>query len=271
MPNWKNNNWFIFLVLATIFAGCNEKKATAQDPTQLLTPDVISAESINVTRSPSTQTSSALECMGDPKLETANVTNVIDGDTIEVNLDGKPEKIRYLMVDTPEMVAIDPKPGRLAKEFNTKMVGGKTVFLARDKTDRDDFGRFLRFVIVDGVTVNYELVEQGFATTFIRPPDELCSTEFTQAMLVAFLGRKGIWQTVRDIVNSSGNSCPEGCPKHLTGCDIKGNISFEGDKIYHSKGSAGYSDVQITTSKGERWFCTLEEAIANGWRPARVD
>ncbi len=271
MPYWKNKTWIIILVLATIFSGCNEEKATIQDPTLLLTPNVFNEESINSTQAPLKHATAAIECMGDQKLEPAKVISVIDGDTIEVDLDGKLEIIRYLMVDTPEMQAKDPKPGRLAKEFNTKMVEGKAVFFAGDTTNRDDFGRLLRFVIVDGVPVNYELVEQGFATTFIRPPDLLCSTEYTQAMLDAFQKRVGIWKFVRDNVNSSSNSCPDGCPQHVTGCDIKGNISFEGDKIYHIKGSADYGDVQITTSKGERWFCTLEEAIANGWRPARVD
>ena len=271
MPYWKNKIWIIILVLATIFSGCNVKKAPAQDPTLLTTPDNFQAESINGTRSPFTQDSASIDCLGDKKLEPAKVTDVIDGDTIEVNLNGKLEKVRYLMVDTPEMEANDPKPGRLAKEFNTKMVEGKTVFLVSDTTNRDDFGRLLQFVIVDGIIVNYELVEQGFATTFIRPPDLLCSNEYTQAMLDAFQDRVGIWKSVRDNVNSSGNSCPDGCLQHVTGCDIKGNISFEGDKIYHIKDSADYSDVQITTSKGERWFCTLEEAITNGWRPARID
>ncbi len=209
--------------------------------------------------------------MGDQKLQPAKVISVVDGDTIEVDLDGKLEKVRYLMVDTPEIQANDPKPGRLAKEYNTKMVEGKTVFLVRDTTNRDDFGRLLRFVIVDGINVNYELVEQGFATTFIRPPDMLCSTEYTQAMLDAFQDRVGIWKSVQDNVNSSGKSCPGGCLKHITNCDIKGNISFEGDKIYHTQDSVDYNEVRITTSKGERWFCTIEEAIANGWRPARVD
>ena len=90
-------------------------------------------------------------------------------------------------------------------------------------------------------------------------------------MLDAFKDRVGIWKSVQDDVNSSSNSCPDGCLQRVTGCDIKGNISFEGDKIYHIKDSADYSDVQITTTKGERWFCTLEEAITNGWRPARLD
>lgn len=271
MPCWKHKIWIVILVLATIFSGCKEKKAPTQNPTLLTTMGPFEEESINGTQPPFVPGSAILECMGSQKLEPAKVISVIDGDTIEVDLDGKHEKVRYLMVDTPETQAKDPKPGRLAKEFNTKMVEGKTVFLARDITNRDDFGRLLRFVIVDGITVNYELIEQGFATTFIRPPDELCSTEFAQAMLEAFQARIGIWQSVQDTVNSSDNNCPNGCLRQVTGCTIKGNVSFEGDKIYHIQDSAEYNEVLITTNKGERWFCTIEEAIANGWRPARLD
>ena len=65
----------------------------------------------------SLQDSASIDCLGDKKLEPAKVTDVIDGDTIEVNLNGKLEKVRYLMVDTPEMEANDPKPGRSGKRI----------------------------------------------------------------------------------------------------------------------------------------------------------
>jgi endonuclease YncB( thermonuclease family) len=50
-------------------------------------------------------------------------------------------------------------------------------------------------------------------------------------------------------------------------CRIKGNIGSSG-RIYHVPGSESYDDTQINESKGERWFCTEEEARAAGWRPA---
>jgi hypothetical protein len=31
-----------------------------------------------------------------------------------------------------------------------------------------------------------------------------------------------------------------------------------------------YNKTQIDESKGERWFCTEQEAIAAGWRKAKV-
>ncbi len=52
-------------------------------------------------------------------------------------------------------------------------------------------------------------------------------------------------------------------PSH---CRIKGNISG-GNKIYHTPESSYYSRTEIDTSKGERWFCTVEDALDAGWRP----
>lgn len=72
----------------------------------------------------------------------------------------------------------------------------------------------------------------------------------------------------------SGNlsSCPYGCDYQKPGCDIKGNISFgSGDKIYHLPGMEYYEQTVINSEYGEKWFCTEEEARANGWRRSRSD
>ena len=50
------------------------------------------------------------------------------------------------------------------------------------------------------------------------------------------------------------------------GCMIKGNISSKGDRIYHCPLWRDYDKTVITEEKGERWFCTEEEAVAAGWR-----
>jgi cold shock CspA family protein len=53
------------------------------------------------------------------------------------------------------------------------------------------------------------------------------------------------------------------------GCRIKGNISVEtGNKVYHVPGAEDYESTVIDQSKGEKWFCTESEAIADGWRKA---
>ena len=52
-------------------------------------------------------------------------------------------------------------------------------------------------------------------------------------------------------------------------CDIKGNISMDGVRIYHMPGQEYYDATVIDESYGERWFCTEDEARAAGWRKAK--
>ena len=65
------------------------------------------------------------------------------------------------------------------------------------------------------------------------------------------------------------SACPLGCTEPPAGCDIKGNINNEGVKIYHVFGQDFYDKTIIDPEKGERWFCTSDEAIANGWRASK--
>ena len=53
-------------------------------------------------------------------------------------------------------------------------------------------------------------------------------------------------------------------------CNIKGNVSTKGERIYHVPGQKYYDDTVIQSSHGERWFCSEEEARAAGWRRSKV-
>lgn len=53
-------------------------------------------------------------------------------------------------------------------------------------------------------------------------------------------------------------------------CNIKGNVSTKGERIYHVPGQKYYGDTRIQSSHGERWFCSEEEARAAGWRRSKV-
>jgi hypothetical protein len=55
-----------------------------------------------------------------------------------------------------------------------------------------------------------------------------------------------------------------------TRCNIKGNVSTRGEKIYHVPGQRYYNETRISASHGERWFCSEEEARAAGWRRSKV-
>ena len=62
--------------------------------------------------------------------------------------------------------------------------------------------------------------------------------------------------------------CASACTQ--AGCLIKGNISSSGERIYHVPGQRYYDKTLINGLQGERWFCTEQEAIAAGWRKAKV-
>ena len=52
-------------------------------------------------------------------------------------------------------------------------------------------------------------------------------------------------------------------------CNIKGNISWTGENIFHVPGQEHYDETRIVMLSGERWFCSEAEARAAGWRNAR--
>jgi hypothetical protein len=62
--------------------------------------------------------------------------------------------------------------------------------------------------------------------------------------------------------------CASACTR--PGCAIKGNISSSGERIYHVPGQRYYNKTMINWLQGERWFCTEQEAIAAGWRRAKI-
>jgi hypothetical protein len=71
----------------------------------------------------------------------------------------------------------------------------------------------------------------------------------------------------RQTIKPVASGCPNGCYSPPAGCTIKGNVSYNtGEKIYHMPGDYYYYDTVINTVYGERWFCTANEAEANGWR-----
>ena len=68
------------------------------------------------------------------------------------------------------------------------------------------------------------------------------------------------WPQAREVLSFA--------PLSLGGCNIKGNISFNGEHIYHLPGGKWYDVTKINESRGERWFCSEAEARAAGWRRA---
>ncbi len=122
----------------------------------------------------------------------AEVARIIDGDTIEL-VGG--ERIRYLMVDAPEIGGAEPACyGVNAVTFNTDLVLGRTVELRDDVECRDRFGRRLAYVSVDGREVNALMVERGYACVRHIPPNGADRVAELEALEDgARIARRGLW------------------------------------------------------------------------------
>jgi len=206
--------------------------------------------------SQSPQVSSQKKQPASSQFQTFLVTRVIDGDTIEIE---GGEKVRYIGIDTPETV--DPrKPvqffGKEAAEKNHHLVEGKRVGLQKDISETDKYGRLLRYVWLGESMINLVLVKEGYARVSTYPPDVKYQALFIDAEREAREKGLGLW----------GNSIPA----NQNQCLIKGNISSSGEKIYHLPGGEYYDKTVIDESKGERWFCTEEEAQVAGWRKSKL-
>ena len=102
------------------------------------------------------------------RTESAYVVRVIDGDTIEVQVEGATATVRLMGIDTPETTH-PTRPveyyGPEAAALAETVLSGMTVDLTMDRTgDREDvYGRWLRYVVVRGVDFNAALVREGYA------------------------------------------------------------------------------------------------------------
>lgn len=126
----------------------------------------------------------------------ATVVRVIDGDTIEVDIIGMRFKVRYIGIDTPELNDELPELRALAQEatrLNRELVEGKTVRLEKDVSGTDNFGRLLRYVYVDDIFVNAELVERGLAWAEPYEPDIKYQDILEEAEAEAREDKIGIW------------------------------------------------------------------------------
>ena len=87
-----------------------------------------------------------------PDRTEAQVVHVVDGDTIDVRIDGKEYRVRYIGIDTPETVhpTRGEEPyGREASNRNKQLVSGQTVYLEQDVSETDRYGRLLSYVWLD--------------------------------------------------------------------------------------------------------------------------
>ena len=117
----------------------------------------------------------------------AVVTFVIDGDTIDVDIDGQVERVRLIGIDTPETTGGFQPPECFGDDATDRMRAllpvGTPVRLERDQEPRDRFDRLLAYVYRadDDLFINLAMVRDGFAVDFPFEPNLTYASEFAKA------------------------------------------------------------------------------------------
>lgn len=223
-------------------------------------------------------------CIPVQQPQPATVVEVVDGDTIKVQMDGRIYPVRYIGIDAPESTIQKEYFGKEASQRNFELVSGREVVLYRDQSETDRYDRLLRFVFVGDVFVNYELVRQGYANAKGYQPDTSCSWYFSEAEAAAQMNGLGLWagqaalptlpasagsavvivavnkvEEYVDIANDNVNSID------LTGWVL---VSEKGDQRCNLDGviQAGQT-LRIWASSGPGFSCHLPGSIWNNAEP----
>jgi micrococcal nuclease len=129
----------------------------------------------------------------------AVVTHPVDGDTVDVQIDGVEERVRLIGIDTPESVAEDRPVECFGPEAKARLAEllpeGTEVRLERDVEARDRYGRLLAYVFRagDDLHVNLALVAEGFAEARRYEPNVARQAELDAAEADARAGQRGLW------------------------------------------------------------------------------
>jgi len=124
------------------------------------------------------------------------VTRVVDGDTIEVSLDGRSEDVRLIGVDTPETVKPNTPVqcfGERASHFTKRRLTGRRARLVFGVERRDVYGRLLAYVYLHGRFFNPILVRHGLARSLTIPPNDRFAPRFRHLELAAARAGRGLW------------------------------------------------------------------------------
>ena len=197
---------------------------------------------------------------------------VIDGDTIRIG----DTRIRLHGIDTPERRQTCQTEhdftfecGEIVRDWVTERWEGATAHCVwHDFAGRS--GRPVMVCRVDGIDIGGALVDAGLAWAY-----EEYSADYKTRQEIAVASEIGLWAVIQDApwdyraeLREVRRTAARAQVPPDPGCAIKGNISASG-RIYHVPGGADYDATVISTERGERWFCSSEEAEREGWRAPR--
>lgn len=226
-----------------------------------------------------TSIASARDISGVPKIQNAELISIANA------------RIRLLGIDVPalQQLCLDAKGahwtcGVAARDALVQHAGKRPWTCHITRVDRH--GRFLATCKIDGEDVQQWLVRNGWALTAGQHGRAYDGDQKT-----AQAGKAGLWQgafiapsdwrirkrhapilgaakpkeNVRRVLLASASGAVPPSPA----CRIKGNVNRSGQCIFHRPTSRWYAQIRMKISKGTRWFCSVEEAVAAGCRETR--
>jgi endonuclease YncB( thermonuclease family) len=184
---------------------------------------------------------------------------VVDGDTLMIG----GERLRLHGIDAPELDQPCARDGAAwrcgdwARAELAARIKGRAI--SCEGRGRDRYDRLLATCRIGGTDLGQSLVRDGVAFAYRR-----YSSAYIPDEAAAMREGRGLWAGEVALPETFRHP-----PEKVAGdCAIKGNISASG-QIYHRPGQRDYDSVRIDERKGERWFCSEDDARAAGWRAAR--
>jgi len=217
-----------------------------------------------------------------PPILVGQVLDVVDGNTIRVNLGDRVETVRYIGINAKQTTQAAKGPnqsGGDVADANRQLVARQQVRLELDAQERDREGRLLAYVFVADRMVNAELVRRGSAETMTIQPNVRYRDLFVTLEQEARDDRRGLWAnqsepttptSMAQATSPAAKERPGAPPESAWGCPaaqpIKGNFNaFSSPRcIFHVPDSELYS-----ATKPDRCYATIDDARQDGCQAAR--
>ncbi|TIL95151.1 MAG: DUF4236 domain-containing protein [Mesorhizobium sp.] len=201
---------------------------------------------------------------------------IIDGDTIDI----AGTRVRFNGIDAPESTQLCQNAKNKNYRCGQSAAKALDAWLATSRpvtckfVEWDHYGRFVGDCYrSDGAAVATWLVSAGHAMDWPLHSGGVYASYQDEARMA----KRGIWQGEFQPA-WEWRAAQQAAPKPETtspvrllsgSCDIKGNISNKGVRIYHLPGQRFYDKTVLSPAKGERMFCSEDEARAAGWRRSK--
>ena len=175
-----------------------------------LKPHVGSTQAPTVNKPNTPVTTSTTEPTQDNIDGSGEVIDVVDGDTIDVMIDGVVTRIRIAQINTPESVAPEEYTektgkentdnGKIASDYAKEMLSDKIVYYEFCEEDTDEYGRKLAYIYLDKYAATMyeaEVLKEGYAELVSIKPNTKYTEYLEKFQNSAKDADKGFWKGER--------------------------------------------------------------------------